>query len=83
MNPLKQWRYWLLVVLLVGPILAYMGLGMLWLWERGWIVLAGATTVWVLAGILFSILAAVDSIEPPGPAAARLGVAPDLQPARP
>ena len=39
MNPLKQWRYWLLVLLLVGPILAYMGLGMLWLWEHGWVVL--------------------------------------------
>ncbi len=58
MNPLKQWRYWLLVLLLVGPILAYMGLGMLWLWEHGWVVLGIATTVWVLAGILFSILAA-------------------------
>ncbi len=58
MNPLKQWRYWLLVLLLVGPILVYMGLGILWLRERGWIVLGIATTVWVLAGILFSILAA-------------------------
>jgi hypothetical protein len=58
MNPLKQWRYWLLVFLLVGPILAYMGLGMLWLWEHGWLVLGIATTLWVVAGILFSILAA-------------------------
>jgi predicted GTPase len=57
-NPLKQWRYWLLSLLLVGPILAYMGLGMLWLWERGWLILGIATTVWVTAGILFSILAA-------------------------
>jgi hypothetical protein len=31
---------------------------MLWLWERGWIVLAVATTVWVISGILFSLLAA-------------------------
>ena len=58
MNPLKQWRYWLLVVLLVGPIIGYMGLGMLWLWEHGWVTLAVATTIWVLAGILFAILAA-------------------------
>ena len=58
MNPLKQWRYWLLVVLLVGPILAYMGLGMLWLWQRGWLVLGVATTIWVVSGIAFSILAA-------------------------
>ncbi len=58
MNPLKQWRYWLLFLLLVGPILAYMGLGMLWLWQQGWLVLGIATTVWVTAGVLFSILAA-------------------------
>lgn len=58
MNPLKQWRYWLLFLLLVGPILAYMGLGMLWLWERGWLILGVATTIWVTAGVLFSILAA-------------------------
>lgn len=58
MNPLKQWRYWILLLLLVGPILVYLGLGMLWLWERGWLVLGIATTVWVLAGILFSIFAA-------------------------
>ncbi len=58
MNPLKQWRYWLLFLLLVGPILAYMGLGMLWLWERGWLILGVATTLWVTAGVLFSILAA-------------------------
>jgi uncharacterized protein len=57
-NPLKQWRYWLLFLLLFGPILAYMGLGILWLWERGWLVLGIATTLWVTAGILFSILAA-------------------------
>jgi hypothetical protein len=58
MNPLKQWRYWLLFLLLVGPILAYMGLGMLWLWERGWLILGIATTLWVVSGVLFSILAA-------------------------
>ena len=58
MNPLKQWRYWILFLLLVGPILLYMGLGMLWLWERGWLVLGISTTLWVTAGILFSILAA-------------------------
>src|SRR5262249_11625741 len=38
--------------------MAYMGMGMLWLWERGWLVLGIATTLWVSAGILFSILAA-------------------------
>src|SRR5262245_21543774 len=57
-HPLKQWRSWILVLLLVGPILAYVGLGTLWLWERGWVPLSAATTLWVLAGIAFSILAA-------------------------
>jgi uncharacterized protein len=57
-NPIKQWRYWVLFLLLVGPILAYMGLGMFWLWQQGWMVLGIATTVWVVAGIVFSILAA-------------------------
>ena len=58
MNPLKQWRSWVLVLLLAGPVLVYMGLGMLWLWEHGWVILSVATTLWVSAGILFSILAA-------------------------
>ena len=36
-SPLWRWRSWVLVLLLVGPVLAYVGLGMLWLWERGWV----------------------------------------------
>ena len=58
MNPLKQWRSWVLVLLLVGPVLVYIGLGMLWLWERGWVVLSVATVLWVVAGVAFSVLAA-------------------------
>jgi hypothetical protein len=58
MNPLKQWRYWLLTFLLLGPIVIYVGLGIFWLWERGWLVVAIATTLWVLSGIVFAILAA-------------------------
>jgi hypothetical protein len=58
MNPLKQWRSWVLVLLLVGPVLAYVGFGTLWLLERGWIVLSVATALWVIAGIAFSLLAA-------------------------
>jgi uncharacterized protein len=57
-NTLRQWRSWVLVALLVGPVLAYVGLGMLWLWERGWIVCTIAAVVWVVAGVAFSILAA-------------------------
>lgn len=52
---LKNWRAWVLVVLLVGPVLAYLGFGMLWLMERGWLLIAGV--VWVAAGIVFAILA--------------------------
>jgi predicted GTPase len=57
-NTLRQWRSWVLVALLVGPVLAYVGLGMLWLWERGWIVCTIAAVLWVVAGVAFSILAA-------------------------
>ena len=57
-NTLRQWRSWVLVALLVGPVLAYVGLGMLWLWERGWIVCTIAAVIWVVAGVAFSILAA-------------------------
>src|SRR5262245_52884774 len=35
-----------------------MGLGMLWLWEHGWLVLGIATTFWVAAGTLFAVRAA-------------------------
>ena len=58
MNPLKQWRSWVLALLLVGPVLVYMTLGMLWLYDKGWIILSLATSLWVIAGIAFSILAA-------------------------
>ena len=49
-----------LSVLLVGanPVLAYVGLGMLWLWERGWVACTVAAVVWLLSGGIFSILAA-------------------------
>ncbi len=58
MSPLKQWRSWVLVLLLVGPIVVYACLGMRWLWDRGWIVLTIASLVWVFCGILFAVLAA-------------------------
>jgi hypothetical protein len=57
-SALWRWRSWVLVLLLVGPVLAYVGLGMLWLWERGWIVCTIAAVLWLLAGGVFSILAA-------------------------
>ena len=42
MNPIRQWRSWVLALLLIGPVLIYVGLGMIWLWQRGWIVLTVA-----------------------------------------
>jgi hypothetical protein len=45
-----------LLVLLVGPILAYIGFGALWLMERGWLLIAGA--IWIASGIVFAVLAA-------------------------
>jgi predicted GTPase len=57
-HPLGQWRSWILVLLLAGPVFVYIGLGTLWLWERGWIVATVATAAWVLSGVVFSILAA-------------------------
>ena len=58
MSPLWRWRSWVLVLLLVGPVLAYVGLGMLWLWERGWVACTLAAVAWLLTGGVFSILAA-------------------------
>ena len=46
----------MLLILLVGPILAYMGFGALWLRERGWLLIAGV--IWIASGILFAVLAA-------------------------
>lgn len=53
---IKNWRAWILVILLVGPVLAYIGFGALWLLERHWLLIAGA--LWIASGILFAFLAA-------------------------
>ncbi len=53
---LRNWRAWVLLILLVGPILAYMGFGMLWLFAKGWLFIAGA--VWVASGMVFAYFAA-------------------------
>ena len=60
---LKNWRAWVLGVLFFGPILAYIGLGALWLAERsGPLGLRGewlyyGSGAWVVTGILFAVLA--------------------------
>jgi predicted GTPase len=53
---LKQWRAIILAVLLAGPVIAYVGFGTIWLWERGWLWIAAL--LWIAAGTAFSILAA-------------------------
>jgi uncharacterized protein len=50
-----NWRLWVLAVLLVGPILAYIVCGALWLAGRGWLFYASA--LWVGMGIVFAALA--------------------------
>ena len=54
---LKQWRVWVLAVLLIGPVLAYVAFGTIWLYERGWLWLTTASLLWIAAGTVFSILA--------------------------
>ena len=51
----RLWRAGVLSVLLVGPILAYIAFGALWLQERGWLLYA--TMIWIVSGIVFGILA--------------------------
>jgi predicted GTPase len=59
----RSWRTWVLAVLLVGPILVYIGLGSLWLVQhRGPLGLKGellyyGMTLWVLSGVAFAVLA--------------------------
>ncbi len=53
---LKNWRAWILLALLVGPILAYMGFGTLWLLQHGWLLIA--SLIWFVSGIFFAIFAA-------------------------
>ncbi|MDR3633502.1 MAG: GTPase [Isosphaeraceae bacterium] len=52
----KHWRALVLIILLFGPVLAYIGFGALWLRDRGWLLIAGA--LWIASGIVFSVLAA-------------------------
>lgn len=47
-------KFWVLVVLLVGPIAAYVFFGALWLAQKRWLLYG--FTVWTIAGLLFSYL---------------------------
>jgi hypothetical protein len=65
---LREWRTGVLAILLIGPFLAYIGFGTLWLFEKGWLL--PAVIAWIVAGGLFAILAArwttsVRTVMPP------------------
>ena len=53
---LKNWRSWILLALFVGPYLAFMGLGFLWLKERGWIWVCSAGLISIAMGVIFTLL---------------------------
>jgi len=53
---LKNWRSWVLLTLFFGPFLAYMGLGLLWLKDRGWIWVSVAGVISIIAGVAFTLL---------------------------
>ncbi len=55
---LKSWKTWVLIVLLIGPYAVYIGLGFLWLFERGWLLASLAGLLGFGGGVLFYVLAA-------------------------
>ncbi len=61
---LKNWRSWLLIVLFVGPYVAFMGLGFLWLKERGWLWVTVAGTISIVCGVVFTLLMSLWSKSP-------------------
>ncbi len=53
---LRNWRSWVLLTLFVGPYLAFMGFGFLWLLEQGKVWVLVAATLSILSGIAVSLL---------------------------
>jgi len=53
---LKNWRSWVLVLLFFGPFLVYIGLGLLWLKDRGWVWMTAAGLISLVTGVLFTLL---------------------------
>ncbi|WP_435019588.1 GTPase [Tundrisphaera sp. TA3] len=52
----KNWRYGVLLALFLGPYLAFMGLGFLWLTQQGWMWASIAGLISILTYIAFSLL---------------------------
>ena len=53
---LRNWRSWVLLALFFGPFLAYIGLGLLWLKDKGWAWMSVAGVLSILAGVAFTLL---------------------------
>jgi len=53
---LKNWRSWTLLALFFGPFLVYIGLGLLWLKDHGWIWVTAAGLISLVLGIIFTLL---------------------------
>ncbi len=53
---LRNWRSWVLLTLFFGPFLVYIGLGLLWLKDRGWTWMSAAGVLSILAGVAFTLL---------------------------
>ncbi len=53
---LRNWRFWVLAILLIGPPAVYIGLGSLWLMQRGWGLYA--FMIWLASGVIFGLLSA-------------------------
>jgi len=53
---LKNWRSWVLVLLFFGPFLVYIGLGLLWLKDKGWVWMTAAGLISLVAGLVFTLL---------------------------
>ena len=53
---LKNWRSWILLLLFFGPFLGYIGLGFLWLKDRGWIWVTAAGLISLITGVVFTLL---------------------------
>ncbi len=53
---LRNWRSWVLLALFFGPFLVYIGMGLLWLKDRGWIWMSAAGVLSIIAGVAFTLL---------------------------
>lgn len=53
---IRSWRFWVLLSLFIGPIAVYVGLGFLWLQQKGWWYVIAGFAAWTTVGSLFYLL---------------------------